>query len=910
MPKTQKKLVIIDSNALLHRAWHAIPPLSTKDGLMVNAVFGFTSLLLKIISELKPDYILAAFDLAGKTFRHEEYADYKAQRVRQAQEFYDQIPLAKEVLESFHIPVITKEGFEADDVIGTIAKTVYKKHPSLQTIIVTGDLDALQLVNDRTKVFTLKRGFNDTIIYDIAAVKERYGLNPKQLIDFKALQGDTSDNIKGVKGIGEKGAGDLIKEFGSLDNLYKKIAQSQIKPRLKELLIKYKDEALASKKLVTIVTDIPLAWELEQAEWHQFEPEHVYQVFQKFEFNSLLKKVPGTKKEHQMSLEISKPSKDRDYKIIDSTADWQKLFKELNQQKIFALDTETGGLDLFNDLALGLSLSWQDKTGYFINLRNPALKKLVLKDLAPILENPHIKKIGHNIKFDYKVLKLLDVEIQGISFDTMIAAYLINPNRGLRLEELAFAYLGYRKLKLSDLVPEMTKKKDIDVASIPLEKLGWYAAEDADITWRLYQKLLPIVKDNKNLELMENIELPLVPVLAQMELNGICLDTDFLNKMEKKFAKNIQVLSKKIYKLAEQEFNISSPLQLKKVLFEDLKIDVTGIKKNKTGLSTAAAELDKMMNAHPIVPLISEYRELSKLQSTYISALPRLVNTKTKRLHTSFNQTITATGRLSSSDPNLQNIPTRTPLGREIRQAFVAPRGFSLLSADYSQIELRLAAALSGDPKMIASFKKGEDIHARTAAEIHKISLDQVTKNIRRTAKEVNFGVLYGLGSLGLAQRTGLTRVEAKEFINRYFTIYKKIKEYIDHTKAFANKHGFVQTIFGRRRYLPDIHSSMPMLKAAAERMAINMPLQGTAADLMKMAMIKIQEDLHKTSPAAKLVLQVHDELVLEVADQDLGKVAEFVKNSMENIHRLIIPLVADIETGKNWGELKPYQKK
>ncbi|MFA5127038.1 MAG: DNA polymerase I [Patescibacteria group bacterium] len=907
MPGKQKKLVIIDSNALLHRAWHAVPPLSTKDGLVVNAVFGFTSLLLKTISELKPDYILAAFDLAGKTFRHEEYADYKAQRIRQAQEFYDQIPLAKEVLAAFHIPVITKEGFEADDVIGTIANTVYKKYPTIQTIIVTGDLDALQLVNDKIKVLTLKRGFNDTIVYDVAAIKERYGLTPKQLIDFKALQGDSSDNIKGVKGIGEKGASDLIGEFGSLDNLYKKIAQAKIKDRIKELLTKYRAEALASRKLVSIVTDLPLAWKLTDAEWHQFDPEDVYQIFQKFEFNSLLKKVPGTKKEHQMSWEISQPSKNHNYQIIDSLAAWKKLLAELKQQKIFSLDTETSGLDLFNDYLLGISLSWQDQSAYFINLKNQDLKSLVLKNLQPILENPNIKKVGHNIKFDYKVLKLLGIEIKGLEFDTMIAAYLINPNRGLRLEELAFAYLGYRKLKLSDLLPNQTKKKDIEVAGIPLEKLGWYACEDADITWRLYQKILPIIKDNKNLELLKNIELPLVPVLAQMELNGILLDKEFLHKMQKEFAKDIEALSKKIYQLAGQEFNISSPLQLKKILFEDLNISTQGIKKNKTGLSTAAAELDKMMTAHPIIPLISEYRELTKLQSTYISALPALVNKKTGRLHTSFNQTITATGRLSSSDPNLQNIPTRTSTGRQIRQAFVAPAGAVLLSADYSQIELRLAAALSSDPKMLSSFKKGEDIHARTAAEIHKIPLDKVTKEIRRTAKEVNFGVLYGLGSLGLSQRTGLTRAEAKEFINKYFTIYKKIKAYIDNTKSFANKHGFAQTIFGRRRYLPDIHSSLPMLKSAAERMAINMPLQGTAADLMKMAMIKIQVGLNYISPKAKLVLQVHDELVLEVPKTDLDKVVKFVAKTMENIHKLAVPLITDVEIGKNWGELKPY---
>ncbi len=904
MAKNNKKLVIIDSNALMHRAWHAIPALSTKDGLMVNAVYGFTSLLLKIITELKPDYIIAAFDLAGKTFRHHEYTDYKAQRVKQAQEFYDQIPLAKEVLEAFHIPVITKEGFEADDVIGTIAKTTYEKNPEVQTIIVTGDLDALQLVNKRTKVLTLKRGFNDTVIYDEAAVIERYGLKPEQLIDFKALQGDNSDNIKGVKGIGEKGASDLIKEFVSLENLYKKINSPSIKDRTRELLIKYQTEATLSKRLVTIVTDVPIEIDLNKATWNQYDANEVYKIFQKFEFSSLLKKIPLNQ---QLNFSIHSQAKttSENYKIITTLTEWQKLLTELKTQKIFALDTETTGLDIFQEKILGLSLAWTSGTAYFISLTEEKFKQQVLKDIKPILEDDKIQKIGHNIKFDFKVLKLLGIETKGLYFDTMIAAYLINPNRGLRLEELSFSYLGYRKLKLNDLVSEAEQKKTIVTANIPLDKLGWYAAEDADITLRLYQKLLPIIKDNKNLELLQNIEMPLVTTLADMEINGVLLDQKFLHIMEKKFDQDIAKISEKIFKLAGSQFNISSPLQLKKILFEDLKISVAGIKKTKTGISTAAAELDKMMDLHPIIPLISEYRELTKLQTTYIRALPLLVDKNSGRLHTSFNQTVTATGRLSSSDPNLQNIPIRTELGKKIRQAFIAPPGFSLISADYSQIELRLAAALSQDPKMMASFKKGEDIHARTAAEIHKIPLEQVTKEIRRTAKEVNFGVLYGLGSLGLAQRTGLNRNEAKEFINKYFSIYKKIKEYLDHTKTFASKYGYAQTIFGRRRYLPDIHSSMPMLKSAAERMAINMPLQGTAADLMKMAMIAIHQKLNSISPKSKLVLQVHDELVIEVPDNDVKKVAEFVKNTMENIHRLNIPLIADLEIGKNWGELK-----
>lgn len=904
MAEKTKKLVIIDSNALLHRAWHIMPPLTTKDGTIVNAVFGFTSLLLKILKELNPDYILATFDLAGKTFRHEQYEDYKAQRVKQADEFYNQFPIAKDVLKSFNIPILTKEGYEADDVIGTIAKQTYNQYDDIETLIITGDLDALQLVNDRVKVITLKSGFSETITYDIAAVKARYELEPRQLIDLKAIQGDASDNIKGVRGIGKKGATDLIKQFGTLENVYASIDKSDLKERTKKLLLEQKQEAFASKELVTIVQNVPLKWKLAEAKFNDFDPEKVYEIFQKLEFTSLLNRIPKQESTNeQVQTTISKNG--ANHILIDTEADFDNFLKQVKEQKLISIDTEATGLDVLNAKILGLSFSWQPQTGYYINLTNPKLK---LSKLKSILEDEKISKVGHNLKYDYKLLKTLAIELKGIVFDTILAAYLINPNQGLRLEELAFSYLGYKKLKLIDLLEEKPKrKKDLDISKISLEKLSWYSMEDADITLRLYSKLLPIIKENKNFELLQKLELPLLPILAEMELTGISLDTDFLKKMKVQFTKEINKLTQQIYKLAKQEFNIASPLQLKKVLFEDLQISPSGIKKTKTGLSTAAAELDKMTNLHPIIPLLTTYRELTKLQSTYIVALPKLVNKKTNRVHTSFNQTVTTTGRLSSSDPNLQNIPIRSFLGREIRKAFVAPRNYVLLSADYSQIELRLAATISKDPKMLNSFKNQEDIHARTAAEIHNIPLDQVTKEIRRTAKEVNFGILYGLGSVGLAQRTSMTRTEAKEFIAKYFKVYKKIKEYIETTKEFAHEHGYVQTLFGRRRYLPDIDSHLPQIQAAAERMAINMPLQGTAADLMKLAMINIHRDLPNISSNTKMILQVHDELVLEVPKQDLAKVAKFIKQTMEKVYKLPIPLAVDLETGNNWGKLENY---
>ena len=900
-----KKFIIIDSHALLHRAWHAIPPLHTKDNLMVNAVYGFTSLVLNIIKQTKPDYVLAAFDLPEPTFRHKKSASYKAHRVKQADEFYNQIPLAEDVLATLKIPTLSKAGFEADDILGTIANEIYNKYKDIEVYIVTGDHDALQLVNDRVKVITLKRGFNDIIIYDTQTVIEKYGLKPKQIIDLKAIQGDASDNIAGVRGIGLKGAINLLKNFDSLEGVYKNINSNKIKDRTRQLLIDDKESAFLSKDLATIVTNIKLNWQLKDTEFGNFNPEEVYKIFQKFEFKTLINKIPFRKiANNNPILNIKK--KDANYQIIKDKKYFDNFLQKLKQQKIFAFDSETTGLDVITADILGLSFSWQAKTAYYVNLKDKKFQKYVLLKLKPIFENQAVGKIGHNIKFDYKILKTLNITVTGIVFDTLIAAFLSNLNRGLKLEELAFSYLGYQKIKLIDLFEEKPKnKKNIDITKINQDKLAWYGAEDADITWRLYQKLLPETKAKKNYDLLIKMELPLVPVLAEMELNGISLDVKFLKTMEKEFAIEIKKTSKQIFQLAGSEFNISSPLQLKKILFEDLKISIDKIKKTKTGLSTAASELEKMIDRHKIIPLIIQYRELTKLQSTYIKALPKLVNPKTKRIHTSFNQAVTATGRLSSSDPNLQNIPIRTALGRKIRQAFIAPRDYMLLSADYSQIELRLAAALSKDPKMTASFKQGEDIHARTAAEIHKISLKDVTKDIRRTAKEVNFGVLYGLGSNGLAQRTDMNRTEAKEFIEKYFSIYKKIKEFIDQTKNFAHNKGYVQTIFGRRRYLPDINSSMPMLRASAERMATNMPLQGTAADLMKLAMIKVYRDLPKISKKSKMISQVHDELVLEVPKSEVKKVAKFIKQTMEEVYKLSVPLVADVEIGPNWNKLK-----
>ena len=847
--------------------------------------------------------MVAAFDLAAPTFRHKEFAAYKAQREKQPDELYEQVVIIEQVLDAFKIPRLSKAGYEADDIIGTVVTKNAKEYPELDNLIVTGDLDALQLVDGQTQVYTLKKGISETITYNSALVKERYGLIPDQLIDMKALKGDASDNIPGVRGIGEKGAVELIKEFKSLDNLYQHLDSPKIKERLRTLLKEQKKEAYQSQRLVTIVRDLPLKFKLSEAASHKFDRSQIYDLFKELEFNSLLNKIPTSDVAEAKTERAEQIGQTTDvYKIISGERALAKLAKELKEQPVFALDTETTGLDPLSDQILGASVSWQAQHGYYLSLRQPADRQAFIKHFKPLLEAKRPAKVGHNLKYDYQILKGLGITLNGITFDTLIAAFALKPGRGLKLSELAYAYFKRKMVELEDIAGG--KGKNLDIAGIPEAKLGWYAAEDADYAWQLYKKLEPEIKQAKLEKLLQDIELPLIPVLAEMELAGIDLDIKLLKKMAVTFAGRIKKLEQQIHKLAGQEFNIASPLQLKDILFNKLGIAIKGLKKTKTGISTAASELDKLQSSHPIIPLLSEYRELTKLQSTYITALPKLVSKVDRRLHTSFNQAVAATGRLSSNNPNLQNIPIRTELGRDIRQAFIAKRGYRLLSADYSQIELRLVAHIAKDSVMIKHFLRGDDIHRATAAAIHKIKMSEVTFDQRRQAKEVNFGVIYGLGSTGLAQRTGISREEAKDFIEKYFNLYQGVKRYIEATKQEVHQNGVVRTLFGRPRYLPEIHSPMGHLVAQAERMAINMPLQGTAADIIKLAMIKISEQLDQVSAKTKLLLQVHDELVLEVPEADLNKVAKFVKTRMENVIELSVPLTADVKAGRNWADM------
>ncbi len=904
----KQKLLIIDGNALIHRSFHALPPLTNNKGEMVQAVFGFTTTLLKAWKDLKPTHIVATFDLEGGTFRDELYDQYKATRQKAPDELYAQIPLVKELVRSFNIPVAEKKGFEADDVIGTITKKV----KGIEKIILTGDMDSMQLVDASTKVYTFRKGLSDTFVYNPDAVKERFGLRPDQIIDYKALRGDTSDNIPGVKGIGEKTATELLQKFETLEDLYTALADDSkkaqsIKPGVREKLLAHKKDAFLSQKLATIERNVPIEFDVDDAAVKHYDRNKVVTMFQDLNFKSLLNKLPDVEgkvgKQAALHFDLAAPAPKKaghDYTVVNDDATWEKFLAELKQQKVFAVDTETTALEPWDAKLLGLSFSWEKGTGWYV-----VAKDEWMDDLRKILEDPNVEKVGHNMKYDAEILKVNGIDLDPLSFDTMLASYILNPTtRQHSLDALAFAEFGYEMMPIEALIGPRSKKQ-LSMEDVPVEKVGWYSSEDADFTWRLYEKLKLRIEKEGNIGLFHEIEMPTAKVLVDMELTGIKIDTEFLAEMSKKQHAELKKVEQKIYKQAGQEFNISSPIQLKEILFEKLKISTEGLGKTKTGVSTAAAELEKMKDAHPIIPLIGQQREISKLLSTYIDALPEMVNGKTGRIHTDYNQAVAATGRLSSNNPNLQNIPIRTELGAEIRKAFIADRGKRLISADYSQIELRIIASMAKDESMIASFKKGEDIHARTAANINGVALDKVTHQMRRAAKAVNFGIIYGLGYVGLSQAEGITREAAKEFIEKYFQIHKNIKAWIDNTKKLAHDKGYVETLFGRRRYFPEINSSNGLLVSSAERQAVNSPIQGTAADLMKLAMIHVHAGLSKVSKESKLLLQVHDELVVEVPIDDVDKVSAFLKRTMENVYKLNVPIEVGIGVGKNWGETK-----
>jgi len=928
MVANKAKFMIIDGNALIHRSFHALPPLTTKTGEIVNAVYGFTTVLIKALREFRPEYVALTLDRKEKTFRHEQFKDYKATRVKAPDELYAQIPRVKEIARSFNIPIYELAGFEADDLIGTLANKV---DGAVEKIIVTGDMDTMQLINDHTKVFTMKRGLTDSMIYDAKAVRERYGLAPEQMIDFKALRGDPSDNIPGVKGIGEKIATELLQNFKTLDGVYKNINSKKIKDRIRELLSLYKDKAYMSKDLATIKCDAPIEFDLDQARFGKFDQEKLAKLFNELEFRSLLPRLQGLSQDAKKRLEKSEDYEQVDkfkrnlelfkYELIDNDKKFDNFLKKLEAQKEFTFDTETANFNPVTAELLGISFSWKAGEAYYVEVKSQKSKvksdlfnyksakpenSLWLEKLKSVFEDEKVKKYGHNIKFDIEVMASLGINVKGVAADSMVASYLLNPgSRQHNLDAVTFSEFNHQKITKEDILGK--GKEKIVFAQVAVEKLYNYSCEDADFTNRLVKKLIPELKKHKLIKLFDEIEMPLVLVLAIMETNGIKINKEFLAEMGRAVNKRISRLKKKIHELADLEFNINSTQQLREVLFEKLAIPAMGISKNKTGLSTGADELVKLKGQHPIIELIQEYREVVKLSTTYIEALPKLVNSKTGRLHTSFNQTVTATGRLSSTEPNMQNIPIRTELGREIRKAFVADKGYKLLSLDYSQIELRLAAHMSGDKKMIEAFRKGEDIHTATAAEINQVALNEVTQEMRREAKAVNFGILYGQGPHGLSQGADIPYARAKEFIDKYFVVYKGVKKFVDSTIEMARDKGYTETLFQRRRILSEINSSVVQVRKAAERMAINTPLQGTAADIIKVAMIRIQDLIKKNYQIGeiRMLLQVHDELVFEAREDLVKKIVVEIKDIMENVMKLKVPLGVDASVGDNWGEME-----
>lgn len=945
--KKLPKLLIFDGNALIHRSFHALPPtMRTSKGEVVNAVYGFTAFVLRAIKEFKPEMVAVAFDEKGGTFRHEAYKEYKAHRVKAPDELYAQIPRAREVAEALEIPVFRIAGCEADDVIGTLVRKV----KNAEKIIVTGDMDTLQLVDKTTKVYTMSRGVNDSLLYDEKQVYERYGLTPEQIVEFKALRGDPSDNIPGVRGIGEKGAVELLQEFKTLKNLYKNLKSEKIKPRLRELLEEHKDDAFMSHDLATIRCDIDFPFDEKQLAFGGFDRERAEKLFIELEFKSLLPRLAqtGIKDKKAMALLQNARTEDKfkrdenefKYVIIEDDKAFAAFLKKISAQKRFAFDTETSGLDTFSADLLGMSFSWKDGEAYYLSIRqksltatqpvktdlfswqekttnsknsqrtheksntSPSLHPWLLK-LKPLLEKASLKKIAHNAKFDIKILRQFGIRVEGLDFDTMIAAYVLNPgSRQYGIDALALERLRFEKISTAELIG--SGKTAIEFPEVPLQKLGIYACEDADITWRLYGGLTKDLKKEKLDKLFSDIEMPLIESIIDMELIGISLDTAYLKKLEKEIDDDIAAIQKKIWKLCGGQFNISSTKQLQEMLFEKLKISTTGLSRTKTGISTSAEELAKLKGRHEVIDLITEYRELTKLASTYVRTLPEQINPATGRIHTSFNQTIAATGRLSSVDPNLQNIPIRTDLGRKIRAAFVPKKGYELLSIDYSQLELRIAAHITADPTLIKAFKNGEDVHTATAAIINHVSADKVTPAMRRQAKAINFGILYGQGPHGLSQTADISYEEARTFIAEYFAAYKNIKKYVDETIASAREKGCVETLFGRKRYLPEINASNAMIRKAAERMAINTPIQGTEADMIKLAMIQVHELLEKNyAGRVTMLLQVHDELLFEAEPKLIAEVTPKIIKIMENVIKLSVPVIADAKRGANWENMK-----
>jgi len=891
MSKPTDRVYLIDGSSYIYRAYYAIRHLSNSRGEATNAIYGFTKMLLALLREEQPDRVAVIFDAKGPTFRKKLYPEYKANRSAMPEDLVPQIPLIKDIVRAFNLPAVELSGYEADDIIATLAKRYAEL--GLDVTIVTGDKDLMQVVGERVRLLdTMKKKVSgrDEVI-------ERFGVPPEQVLEILGLAGDSSDNIPGVPGIGEKTASGLIQEFGSIENLLANIDQVKGKKR-RENLREFADQARLSRRLADLVYDLEIDIALDDLSLEEPDREALGVLFKKLEFPKLLQ---------EFSAEKPQTAENGDYQAVLTVTELDEMIEQLRTAGRFALDTETTSLVAVQAELVGLSFAIRPDHGWYVPVGHRYLgvpqqldKQLVVEKLRPLLEDAGFKKVGQNIKYDALVLRNAGIELAGIDTDTMVLSYVTHPqSKSHGLDALALEHLHHQTIPYAEMTGR--GKKQICFSEVEVEKAVRYAAEDADLTWRLAEKLLPQLAEGGTEKLFHQVEMPLVDVLTRMEWRGIRIDAPFLGELSVQLGKKLVILEEKIHDLAGGPFNINSPKQLGEVLFE--KLGLAKGKKTKTGWSTNVDVLNSLAAEHDIAAKILEYRSVSKLKSTYTDALPKLINPATGRLHTSFNQAVTATGRLSSSDPNLQNIPIRTAEGRRIREAFIPEDGWILLSADYSQVELRVMAHMADVPALKESFVAGEDIHRRTASEIFNIFPEMVTDEMRRQAKTINFGVLYGMGAFSLAKDLGIGRAEAQQFIDHYFERYPAIRQYMEEKRAEAREHQYVTTILGRRCAIPEIASNNGAVRSYAERNAINYPIQGSAADIIKVAMVNIDRRLRAEKLQGRMLLQVHDELVFEVPAAELEQVRELVRAEMESAVPLDLPLKVDIGTGKNWAE-------
>ncbi len=953
----QKRLFLLDAYALIFRGYFAFiknPRINSK-GMDTSAIMGFMNALMDVIKREKPDHLAVAFDKGGSTYRYEMYQEYKAHRDETPEAIKIAVPYIQELLKAMHIPIVEVAGFEADDLIGTLAKQAEKE--DFKVFMVTPDKDFAQLVSENIFMYKPARMGNDIEIWGIPEVLAKFEIErPEQVIDFLGMMGDAADNIPGLPGVGEVTAKKLLKEFGSMENLLANT--DKLKGAMKDKIEANADKGILSKKLARILLDCPVTFHATDYELSKPDVEKTDALFNELEFRQMkaqfdkyfgtgkeydeidtngnavasetqqtTKKAP-TKKSNEDQFDLfgfsdddaSEPkaqsfyatleNTNHNYSIVQGELGTKLFLQNLMHQTSVCFDTETTGIDALNAELVGISFSWQKGDAYYVPFpENREEAQLLVDKFKPFFESEAIEKIGQNIKYDLKILSNYGVTIKGKLFDTMIAHYLINPDMRHNMDVLSETYLKYSPRSIEDLIGKKGKNQ-LSMRDVAIEDIKEYAAEDADVTYQLKQNFSPILDKAETKKLFDEIEIPLIPVLAAMELEGINLDVPYLKEMSVAMAKESAELEQKIYETAGEEFNLASPKQLGDVLFDKMKIGGAKQKKTKTGqYATGEEVLSYLANEHQIVKDILEWRQMVKLQSTYIDALPNQVDAKTGRVHTDYMQTVAATGRLSSNNPNLQNIPIRTERGRLIRKAFIArDENYTLVSADYSQIELRIIAALSGEENMIKAFQNNEDIHRSTAAKVFNVPLEEVTKEQRSNAKTVNFGIIYGVSAFGLSNQTSLSRKESAELIEAYYATYPKLKSYMSNQVDFARENGYVQTVLGRRRYLKDINSANMMVKSGAERNAVNAPIQGSAADIIKIAMINIHNKLNEKNPdgsgwKSKMLLQVHDELVFDVHNSELEKIQPMIKQEMENAFKMDVPLDVEIGVGKNWLE-------